>query len=89
MALSCRHVWDHISEYIDNTLDPQVRAEVERHLTTCEICSAIIDSTRNIIILMADERVFELPLDFSKRLHARLDEVLKHEDPEPLGMVPQ
>jgi len=89
MALSCRHVWNHISEYIDNTLDPQVRAEVERHLATCEICSAIIDSTRNIIILMADERVFELPLDFSKRLHARLDEVLKHEDPEPLGMVPQ
>jgi hypothetical protein len=33
---------------------------------------------------MADDRVFELPLDFSKRLHARLDEVLKHEHPEPV-----
>jgi anti-sigma factor RsiW len=86
MALSCQHVWEHISEYIDDTLDPQVRAEVERHLAHCEICSAILDSTRNIIILMADERVFELPLDFSKRLHARLDEVLKHEGPEPLGI---
>src|SRR5271156_5210508 len=53
MALSCRHVWDRISEYIDDTLDPQVRAEVERHLAHCEICSAIIDSTRNIIIFMA------------------------------------
>ena len=84
MALSCRHVWEHISEYIDDTLDPQVRADVERHLAHCEICSAIIDSTRNIIVLIADERVFELPLDFSRRLHARLDEVLKHEDPEPL-----
>jgi len=88
MALNCRHVWDRISEYIDGTLDPQVRAEVERHLAHCEICSAIIDSTRNIIILMADERVFELPLDFSKRLHARLDVVLKREDPEPLGIGP-
>ena len=88
MVLSCRHVWDHISGYIDNTLDPQVRADVERHLATCEICSAILDSTRNIIVLMADDRVFELPLDFSKRLHARLDEVLKHEDPEPLEMGP-
>ena len=86
MAMNCRHVWDHISEYIDNTLDPQLRAEVERHLATCEICSAVIDSTRNIIVLMADDRVFELPLDFSKRLHARLDEVLKREYPEPLGM---
>jgi anti-sigma factor RsiW len=88
MTLNCRHVWDHISEYIDNTLDPEVRAEVERHLATCEICSAILDSTRNIIVLMADDRVFELPLDFSKRLHARLDEVLRSEDPEPLGMSP-
>jgi len=85
MAMNCRHVWNHISDYIDNTLDPAVRAEVERHLATCEICSAILDSTRNIIILVADERVFELPLDFSKRLHARLDEVLKHEAPEPLS----
>lgn len=88
MVLSCRHVWDHISGYIDNTLDPEVRADVERHLATCEICSAILDSTRNIIILMADDRVFELPLDFSKRLHARLDEVLKQEYPEPLEMGP-
>ena len=88
MALSCRHVWDRISEYIDDTLDPQVRAEVERHLAHCEICSAIIDSTRNIIIFMADDRVFELPLDFSKRLHARLDDVLQHEYPEPPGISP-
>jgi anti-sigma factor RsiW len=83
MALNCRHVWEHISDYIDATLDPEVRADVERHLETCEICSAILDSTRNIIILMADDRVFELPLDFSRRLHARLDEVLREEYPEP------
>lgn len=89
MALSCRHVWDRISEYIDDTLDPQVRADVERHLAHCEICSAIIDSTRNIIIFMADERVFELPFDFSKRLHARLDEVLRHEPPRTLAINPQ
>jgi anti-sigma factor RsiW len=89
MALSCRHVWDRISEYLDDTLDPQVRADVERHLVHCEICSAIIDSTRNIIIFMADDRVFELPLDFSKRLHARLDEVLRHEPPGTLAIHPQ
>jgi anti-sigma factor RsiW len=82
MAMNCRHVWNHISEYIDGTLDPQVLAEVERHIATCEICSAVLDSTRNIIILMADERVFEFPVDFSKRLHARLDEVLQQEHPE-------
>ena len=83
MALKCRHVWDHISEYIDGTLDAGVRADVEKHLAICEICSAVLDSTRNVIILVADDRVFELPVDFSKRLHARLDKVLAQEEPEP------
>jgi hypothetical protein len=47
--------------------------QVQKHLEHCEICSAVLDSTRNILILTADERVFELPLGFSERLHARLD----------------
>jgi hypothetical protein len=46
---------------------------VQNHLEHCEICSAVLDSTRNILILMADDRVFELPLGFSERLHSRLD----------------
>ena len=47
---------------------------MQKHLEHCEICSAILDSTRNILILTADERVFALPLGFSERLHARLEE---------------
>jgi anti-sigma factor RsiW len=72
MRLECRHVWEHISEYIDGTVDAQLRAEIERHLEHCEICSAILDSTRNILILTADDRTFELPVGYSERLHARL-----------------
>ena len=47
---------------------------VQNHLDHCEICSAILDSTRNILILTADEQVFQLPVGFSERLHARLDQ---------------
>ncbi len=77
MVIDCKHVWEHISGYLDNTLSPAVTAEVQKHLEHCEICSAILDSTRNILILTADERVFELPLGFSERLHARLDAEMK------------
>jgi hypothetical protein len=45
---------------------------VQKHLENCEICSAILDSTRNILILTADDRVFELAAGYSERLHARL-----------------
>jgi anti-sigma factor RsiW len=77
LVIDCKHVWDHISGYLDNNLEASERNEVQKHLEHCEICSAILDSARNILILTADERVFELPLGFSERLHARLDEEMQ------------
>lgn len=73
MVIACKHVWDYLSDYIDASLPPETRDLVQRHLEHCEICSAILDSMRNIILLTADDRVFELPVGFSQRLHARLD----------------
>jgi hypothetical protein len=74
MVLECKHVWDYISDYLDDSLSSEVRELVQRHLEHCEICSAILDSTRNILILTADEVVFELPIGFSDRLRTRLTE---------------
>lgn len=72
MKLECKHVWGYISEYLDGTVDAATREDIERHLEHCDICSAILDSTRNILILTADDRTFELPVGYSERLHARL-----------------
>jgi hypothetical protein len=72
MKLECKHVWEHISEYIDKSVDDNLREDIERHLEHCEICSAILDSTRNILVLTADDRTFELPVGYSERLHKRL-----------------
>lgn len=74
MVLDCKHVWDCISGYLDDTLPPALLNLVQEHLDQCEICSAILDSTRNILILTADDLVLELPVGFSERLHVRLDQ---------------
>ena len=50
MRIDCQHVWEHISAYIDGEVDAALRAEIDRHLETCEICSAVLDSTRNVVI---------------------------------------
>ena len=78
MKLDCQHVWEHISEYIDGSVDAKLREDIERHLEHCEICSAILDSTRNILILTADDRTFELPVGYSERLHERLAKELEN-----------
>jgi len=84
MELNCKHVWAHISDYIDDSVAPELRADIERHLEHCEICSAILDSTRNILVLTADDRTFELPVGFSKRLHQRLAQELADEAGAPV-----
>jgi anti-sigma factor RsiW len=77
MRIDCKHVWSYISAYIDAEVNADLRAEIDRHLETCEICSAVLDSTRNVIVLVADDRVFELPGGFSQRLHERLNRELE------------
>lgn len=76
MKMECKHVWEHISEYLDHGLSPELLNDIEKHLESCEICSAVLDSTRNILVLTADNRTFELPVGYSERLHQRLATVL-------------
>jgi putative zinc finger protein len=83
VVLECKHVWNYISEFLDDSLPPEIKELVQKHLETCEICSAILDSTRNILILTADDRVFELPAGYSQRLHARLAREIHAENSRP------
>lgn len=72
MALSCKDIWLEVSNYLDDDLDPQVRRSIELHLENCIHCATLVDSTRNVLILIADERTFTLPAGFSERLSQRL-----------------
>jgi len=80
MKLECKHVWEHISEYLDQQLDAALLMDIEKHLENCEVCSAILDSTRNILVLTADNRTYELPVGFSERLHKRLAKEILEEN---------
>jgi anti-sigma factor RsiW len=82
MVLNCEHVWREISSYIENDLDPELRARIEDHLAHCRHCAAVLDSTRNILYLIADERTFELPAGFSERLHSRIQRELAENGPQ-------
>lgn len=79
MKLDCKHVWEHISGYLDQQLDPEMLAAVEKHLENCEVCSAVLDSTRNVLVLTADNRTYELPVGYSERLHERLRRVISNQ----------
>lgn len=79
MVLDCKHVWEQISNYIEDTVPSEQREAIETHLAHCRHCAAVLDSTRNILVLVADDRTFELPVGYSDRLHARLQAELNSE----------
>jgi len=57
-----------------------MRQKIERHLRGCRRCSAVYDSTRKMLVITGDERVFEVPTGFSERLHGFLDKVLSNSE---------
>jgi len=67
-VVSCKHVLKELSSYIDNSLDAELRKQIEAHLRTCQRCSVVLDSTRKTIRIYSDEGVLEVPAGYNQRL---------------------
>jgi len=74
MVVNCEHVWKEISNYLEGDVSPELRAAMEAHFRECRHCTAVLDGTRNIVHLYADDRLIELPAGFSKRWQSKLAE---------------
>lgn len=72
IEISCRAIHKLVSEYVDGELDPELRRRIESHLHVCRHCTAIVAGTANVIRLVIDGRVLELPRDFGEHLLERL-----------------
>ena len=73
MVINCEQVWREVSDYLDGEVDPELRAAIEEHAQGCQRCTAVLDGMRNVVQLYGDERMMEVPVGFSRRLHQRLE----------------
>lgn len=77
IEISCIEVWREISNFIDDAIGPELRSRMEAHFKVCKHCSAVLDGTRNVVRLVADEAEFEVPAGFGSRLYSKLDAHLR------------
>ncbi len=71
---NCVNLLGSLSEYIDGELNPELCAEIEKHLAGCEDCRVVLNTTRRTIDLvrMPIEKP-AIPDDVRERLFKRLN----------------
>ncbi len=72
LEIDCQEVWRELDNYMEGDLTSEMRDRIERHLQGFPHCRAVYDGSRNIVRLLGNKDVFELPRGFSRRLYERL-----------------
>jgi hypothetical protein len=72
VEISCREVWREISDFMEGSVDPELRARMEAHFAVCKTCTAIFDGTENVVKLIGDGETFDVPAGFSERLFIKV-----------------
>ena len=82
IEIDCEEVWRQISNYLDDEVDPELRAILASHFRNCSHCSAVLDGTRNVVKLVGDGRAFDLPANPSQKFYKKLNHHLAAGQPK-------
>lgn len=59
--ITCDEFFAEFADYLENQVSPEVRQELELHLSQCRACHVLYDSTRKTIKIVSETNSFELP----------------------------
>jgi anti-sigma factor RsiW len=71
--LTCKDFLKELSDYLDETVDKEVLAKLERHMAECPNCWVIADTTRKTIRIYKGMDPHPLPFDVESRLMRALE----------------
>jgi predicted anti-sigma-YlaC factor YlaD len=60
-VITCEEFFAEFGDYLENQASPEVRQELELHLSQCRACHVLYDSTRKTIRIVSESNSFELP----------------------------
>jgi anti-sigma factor RsiW len=75
IEISCVEVWREISNYLDDEISPEIRERMETHFSACTHCKAVLDGTRNVVGLVGDGRLFQMPEGFNQRIYKKIQDL--------------
>jgi anti-sigma factor RsiW len=76
-VFSCDDLRAALSDYLDSELPADIRQHLERHLSECQTCQVLYDSTRKTLRIVTNSTSFDLPEVVSERFIRRTIERLR------------
>ena len=63
--ITCEEFFVEFGDYLENQVSPEVRKELELHLSQCRACHVLYDSTCKTVKIVTESGSFELPKSVS------------------------
>lgn len=71
--ITCKDFLAELSDYLDERIDAELRAKLERHITECPNCWVIADTTKKTIQIYKGMEPYPIPSDVETRLMKALE----------------
>ena len=71
--LTCRQFLEALGDYLDNVLNPGVRAQIDEHVQACAKCRVMRETTRKTLELYRSFPPGRIPPDVEARLMATIE----------------
>jgi hypothetical protein len=79
--ITCDEFFTEFGDYLENRVSPEVRTELELHLSQCRACHVLYDSACKTVKIVIDSRSFDLPQTVSDSIVDRVMAKLRDERP--------
>jgi anti-sigma factor RsiW len=66
--LTCKDFLHELSDYLDESIDAELRAKLEKHITECPNCWVIADTTRKTVQIYKGMDPYPIPSEVEERL---------------------
>jgi predicted anti-sigma-YlaC factor YlaD len=75
--VKCKAFITELADYLDEPIDPALRAEVEEHLAKCKDCRVVVDTCKKTIQIYCNSEPAPLSDDTRQRLYVALERKLR------------
>ena len=79
--LTCKQFLQELNDYLDETVDVELRQRIEAHITECPNCFVILDTTQKTIQVYKGMQPQAIPEDVQSRLLKAVERKLSSKRP--------